>query len=198
MVGAAVLLGALPAQAGLTQWKDAEGDATGVYNAEVLPIPSEPALDITTVTMTSDGTRLTWSAGIKKLSTSPPQGATGYSFRFAFRHEEVPFYLTVAEDSIQGTSGTRFQQDPVAGDDLSCRSCVGKIDRKDNRVTITAPLASLSSGIREFDRSLPPVTPGTKVDGLEVLARRQYDFVAVLIFPTVDASRPAPGTLFTF
>lgn len=183
----ALVLGATPARSASTlTWEDPEGDAA----PGGLPVPplSEPSYDITTVTMASDGTTLTWTAAVPGLAAEPPPKATGMHFTFSFSYEGISYRWVVKEDRLAGPGTTFYKAGDAGSTAADCGKCIGKVDREAKTVTVTAPIAAMDRGVDgKFG-------PGSVMEVVTAASGRYYD-AGVRYFPTDEtAPAPDPGT----
>lgn len=212
VVAAALALGAQPAAAGLLEWKDPEGDAqlivtvgdSRVATQDVnVPIPSEPALDITSASIKTTGDKTVWTANIKKLSSAAPTGTTGQKYIFYFSYGEASYNLAVIDDAGYGKrtelrGGPTGQTNPTP-----CGQCIGVLDVKASRLVITTPTAALSRAFKAVDPTAKAIAPGAKLEKISVTSGRTHGAYASGVGGghfqhTADkAVAPAPGT-FTF
>lgn len=186
VVAVAVGVG-VPAHAAPLSWADAAGDA-GEPAAGVAP--SEPTLDITKVAMSFDGKDLKYVAAIKALGGDPTASIGSY-FRFYLSHEGTQFEYIVYEDKATGPGNVLNASDDATQKSLTCSGCKALVDRKSSSVIVTLPLKSLSQGMKQYQSDLKPLTPGTKLDGLEVTASRN-----LLLVSLVADYAPAPDNTF--
>lgn len=155
-------------------WTDPADDAT-----IQAPLPSEPSLDILRSDASSDGTKLTWTIGVKELADMPP-GSVGYSFRYHFTYAGVGYFFDVNENAVLG-NGTYFTLeagDPTAT--LGCAGCVGRIDRTKRTVMLTVPLTTLKAGVKVGSPSAKPLGPGSKLEDLVVDSWRDEVLIVLL------------------
>jgi hypothetical protein len=183
---AALLAGAMPAQAGSLSWTDPADDA--VVAAE----PSEGTLDIVKSSVSTDATKLRWSMTLKEGSDGNPSLSAGYFFVFEFSYAEVLYDLRVKEDP-KDKAITLRDGDATVPEDLPCKDCKYTFDRKTKTVSIEVPIASLAETIKGYSPDAPPFKKGVKVTGLLTEA---YRSLVAISLRADDA--PAPeGTEFT-
>lgn len=182
-----ILLGlilATPTQAGTAvAWTDPAGDATGLDPLPPpaagtvppsTPRPSDEAIDLVKLSAQSDGTNIVFSA----ITTAEgfPTAATGATVRFIFTYADVAYQLiaqrTSPDFSAAITSGLFFRSREPRSPELSCRECAVKYDPKALKVTVTAKIDSLASGIRAHAPGAPKLAAGTKFTDLTVLGQR--------------------------
>jgi hypothetical protein len=189
VAGALVTPGARAAGAPVV-YADPADDANGLFVTDTgLPLPSEPALDILKVTVSSDGTKLTYAATVKSLS-APPSASTGGYYRLSFGYADQIWRFEISTDTTGGGFYFTNAEDP-AGTLLSCNGCAVKFDMRSGGITVTAPLKALSSGMKQYDASVKPLAPGAQLDTFEVIAQRSV----VLVTPTADEARGGERTL---
>lgn len=192
-----------PANAGTFEWTDAKGDATQFYQpATEGKLPNEPALDITKVTMASDGKALVLTTHVAKASPNASLGS-GVFFRYAWSVNEATWNLRVGESHGQKLLQLRYTGDLV-GFDLPCKDCSFKLDEKASTIAVTLPIASLTDGMAAADSPtacpgcragedpLPKLARGAEFSALAVTAQRNY----VRFFPQADAAPAPEGSLF--
>lgn len=162
-----LLAGALPAQAATAGWADPAGDAT-MTGAEPAPSPfaSNPAFDITKVTISSDGGALAYRVLVPGLVKGDPHAAYGYFFRMYFTVEGKEFHFRVGESP----TGPVFSLRDPAGAATECKDCKGTIDRESKQVVVTAPLAAISAAFKKAE--LGDSAAGKTIDAAEVWAQR--------------------------
>lgn len=189
LAGAALVLAALPAQAGTFTWTDPAGDATEIGVAD--GVPNDAAFDVTEVKMDSSGGKLSWSAKVPDVASGQPTLSSGYYFRFWFTHDGKDFQFIVAEDV---TGAKTFSMSTVGTPSVTltdaCKNCKGEINREGKAVQIEAPLASLDAAMKLAEAG--PVA-GKDFTGLEVLAQRRM--VAATL--TADTAAAPEGATFT-
>lgn len=184
---------AMPARAATFSYADPEGDATGVYSVESTPMPSEPAYDITKVTMSFDGKELKYVAKIKGLPAGSPTLSTGYYFRLQYTHMETSYEFQVAESAGTGSYFALIATEDPTQDALTCSGCKGLIDRKSSSVIVTAPLKSLNLGMKQGNAAIKPAVPGTVFDSLYVAAQRDLGLLTL----TSDRAAAPENSTFT-
>jgi len=164
---AALVAGAIPAQAGSLSWADPKGDAVGLGVAD--GPQHDPNFDITAVSLESVGGKFTWTVKIPELAAGRPTLSTGYGFRFYFSHAAAPYYFQVGEDAT-GAQTFVLSTATTPAVSLVCKDCKGKIDRKDKTVVVEAPLASLD---KAFTDAKLPAASGAEFSALDVWAQRR-------------------------
>lgn len=173
---------ARPAHAGSTIFADAAGDATGLDPmpptapsvGESTPRTSEAELDLTRVSVTSDGTKLTFVATVGKSGI--PASAHGTTFRFWFTYDKLAYQLIAQRPNdtaaAVATSGVFFRARAVTSPELACRDCAVRYDVRANTVTVSASLVALSAGIRQSKPGTAPLGPGKSLSEFSVVAQR--------------------------
>ena len=193
-----------PANAGTLEWTDPADDAKDFGNAKNTPLPSDPSVDVTKVTMASDAKNLTWAIHINKLAEAPSI-APGYFFRFNFDYSGQGFAFRIAKDPQGEVVQFRSQTDLV-GFNLPCDKCEAKYDLAANKIVLTVPIASMAAGMAASDVTescpgcreippgdpLPPLKAGAEFSGLEVIAQYYY----VRTTQTADIATAPDGSLF--
>lgn len=146
---------------------DPEGDANGVLvTGHGLPLPSEPSLDILTVSLSSDGTALKYQATFKSLA-APPDLSTGTYYRFGFMYQDDIWRFEVSSDGVFD-----FNNAGDATNGVPCAGCTGKIDAKAGTVTVVAPIKAINAGLKQFRADIAPMGPGAELSELQVLGQR--------------------------
>ena len=183
--GLGLLLSVAPAQAAEYSFKDAAGDATG-FQAESTPRPSDPELDILSVTFSSDDKSLTAVVQLEALGT--PQGATGATRTAGFTYEGSEYWFRFQApqppaDNV-AASGFLFRK---GADTIPCGRCSGKLDPKTKTVRFNAEFKSMTAGMKTMDPDIAPIGPGSKITALTAETYRSI----VLLAPYVDGATPA-------
>lgn len=204
MALAALCAVAGPAQAGDLSWDDAADDATQFLQPQTEgAFANEPALDIRKVTMASDDKALTWTIEVAKASKTPSMNS-GYFFRYNFTYEGAGFAFRAGEFQGQKALQLRSTGDLI-GFDLPCKDCKFELNEKDNKATLTAPIASLIDGIAAADSPtacpgcrtgedpLAALKRGAEFTGLNINAQRYY----LRVTPNADNSVAPEGSVFT-
>lgn len=165
-----LLLGAAPAQATTLSWEDPAGDAT----PGGLPVPplSEPSFDVTKVTVSSDGTNLNWEAAVPGIAAEPPPKGTGMHFGFIFQLGEHEYSFRISEDRIAGSAQAFYWQSDLL-EPQDCGKCLLKIDREAKKITLKAPIASITRGVKTSGTGAT-FGAGTKMEALSVDAGPIY------------------------
>jgi len=187
----AVLLGAFPARAASYEFKDPEGDATGVGVADGVT-PSDDQFDLTKVALSTEKGTFVYAASVKKLAAGTPSNSTGYYFRLSFDYAGGQYWFIVAED-VTGAKSFSLSTRTTPTTTLTCKDCSGLIDRKAGKVVIKASIASLAAAMKQADATKNPLGPGAELTGFEVLAQRQ----AVRATLTSDTATAPAGVAFT-
>src|SRR5687767_9041400 len=122
---------AMPASAAGLQWLDPTADAQLLIDPSLpaVPVPNEPAPDITKVTIERKGDNIVWTANIDKIGEANPNGSTGVSYEFSFVYGAGEYRLIVLDDlfwkkSSEFRGGTLGATNPTP-----CGKCIGMIDR---------------------------------------------------------------------
>lgn len=152
---------------------DAAGDATGFLVASATPLPSDPNLDVLSADVASDAKKLTAVIRVAALgadTTSP----TGDIYYQNFSVDGTKYFL---EATVNGTTATYSYGNftGTGGTRKNLGEADGKLDAAGKAVHITVPASTVG------------ITNGKSViDGLDTLAQRYIDLVAVGITPTAD------------
>ncbi|HVE63745.1 MAG TPA: hypothetical protein VNB94_08100 [Mycobacteriales bacterium] len=145
--------------------QDAKGDATQLYVLGEGSVPNEPALDIVTADVASNGKQMTTVLRVDKLarnSSGSPYGNIWYAY---FNVGGIDFY-TQAQSPLTGDVFTVGYVAPDTGlrTALPDNAATGVLDMDKNEVRVTFNLAQLT----------PQATakPGSKITGLRGLSNR--------------------------
>lgn len=185
LAGLSLLLAGTPAQAAEFSFPDPAGDATGLQ-VESTPRPSDPELDILSVSFSSDDKSLTAVIHLEALGT--PQGATGATRTAGFTYEGNEYWFRFQApqppaDNV-AASGFLFRK---GGDTIPCGRCSGKLDPKTKTVRFNAEFKSMTAGMKSMDPDITPIGPGSKITALTAETYRSI----VLLAPYADGATPA-------
>ena len=195
LLGSAVgglMLGSLPAQAASASWEDPAGDAKQ-SGAEPLGAPevlsSNPVMDITKVTISSDGAALGYEVAVPEMAEGNPHATYTYLFRLYFTVGESEFHFRVGESPLGEPVFTFRDPDGAVTD---CKDCTGTIDREAKRVVVKAPLAAISAAFKAAE--VADSAAGQSITAGEVLAQRD---MAGQITLTADTATAPEGFSLT-
>lgn len=168
LVATAGLAGAAPAAKPVCNLiKDDKGDGTAFLIGS--GTPSDPAWDIVSADIASDGSKLTTVIRVDQLAESAPTSPGGVQWRFNFTVGDAALYTSVRADTLLGVTGSYGYVDTISE---TLGSATPILDTKKNEVRLTVPLG----GFREV-ASIKKT--GTSLGGLEATAGRFYNLGAV-------------------
>lgn len=148
--------------------QDVKGDGT----ANILldeGTPNDPAWDIISADIASDGSKLTTVVRVDKLAKSASSSPTGIQWRFNFTVGEESLYTSVRSDTVFGVSGSYGYVDGIS---RTIAKVDPVLDMDKNEVRITVPLSGFAERVK-INKT------GTKLTGLSASAGRFYNFGAV-------------------
>lgn len=169
VLGTAGLAAAAPAPKPVCNiLKDGKGDGTAniVLNDGT---PSDPAWDIVSADIASDGSKLTTVVRVDKLAESAATSPGGVQWRFNFEVGGAQLYTQVVADTIEGVTGSYGYVENIS---MTLGNAAPVLDTKKNEVRLTVPLSGFSAQA-SIKRT------GTSLTGLNATAGRFYNLGAV-------------------
>lgn len=156
--------------------KDDKGDGTANIVAD--GTPSDPAWDILSADIATDGSKLTTVIRVDRLATSAPTSPGGVQWRFNFTVGDASLYTSVRADTLLGVTGSYGYVDTISE---TLGEATPVLDTKKNEVRITVPLGGFSQ-VASIKRA------GTSLGGLEATAGRFYNLGAVTASEPSDSA----------
>ena len=145
--------------------EDAKGDATQFYIAPEGTAPNEPALDIVSADIASNGKQMTTVLRVDKLAKSAALSPYGFTWYTYFNLEGVDFYT----QSTSAPTGDTFLVGYVNPDTglrtaLTDGTATGVLDMDKSEIRATFNLSQLAEKA--------PAKPGAKFTGIRGLTNR--------------------------
>lgn len=159
---------AVPPKPACNLVQDAKGDGT----ANILldeGTPNDPAWDILSADIASDGSKLTTVVRVDKLAKSASSSPMGIQWRFNFTVGDQALYTSVRSDTLFGVSGSYGYVDGIS---RTIAKVDPVLDMDKNEVRITVPLSGFAERVK-IEKT------GTKLMGLSASAGRFYNLGAV-------------------
>lgn len=153
------------------EWKDAQGDATGIPMVESTPRPSDPELDVVSSSFAVAGDSIVATTRVLKLGV--PAASGGSVFHFRFKHKDDVYYFQGLTGSAEYQqlflNNPRFYREgkgPTGErEELKC-DCKFSTDPKTNTAIFSIKTASVAKPLK--------ATPGSiEVGTLEVQTFRR-------------------------
>jgi len=144
--------------------EDAKGDATQLYILGEGSVPNEPALDIVSADVASNGKQMTTAIRVDKLARNSSGSPYGNIWYVYFSVGGIEFY-TQAQSPLTGDVFTvGYIADTGLRTALPDNTATGVVDLEKNEVRVTFNLAQLATQA--------PAKPGSKITGLRGLTNR--------------------------
>lgn len=159
--------------------KDDKGDGTAFLVGS--GTPSDPAWDIVSADIASDGSKLTTVVRVDKLATSAPTSPGGVQWRFNFTVGDATLYTSVRADTALGVTGSYGYVENIS---MTLGTATPVLDTAKNEVRITVPLSGFS------EQAVIKKT-GTTLGGLSASAGRFYNLGAVTASEPSDTATGA-------
>jgi parallel beta-helix repeat protein len=158
---------------------DRQGDASG-YIIEGSPyLPSEPNLDVTTISLTWDGAEeaVTFHVGFDDLTDLPPAGATGKNIRFDFYYEGRKFEIGAYSDDVLGARSydvSYFSSDPteIFPVSLEIEGVTGEFDAEADELRVTVPVDGFSEAAAAIFPGLAPLEEESLLEAFSITSQR--------------------------
>lgn len=167
--------------------EDPKGDATQFYVLPEGAAPNEPAADIVSADVASNGKQMTTVLRVDKLSKSAPTSPFGFVWYTYFDVEGVTFYTQTKADPTGDTFSVGYlATDTGLRTSLPDSSATGVIDTDKSEIRVTFNLSQLDPQAK--------LKPGGKVTGLRGLTNRSAVRVVLQSDEAIGSKSYVDGT----
>ncbi len=156
----------------LPQVIDPAGDATGFVVVAATPLPSEPALDVTSGFLTWDASTeaVTFHIKVSDLTNTPPAGSVGEFFRFYFTWAGAGYQVTALRDPLGQARDLRLADNTGIAEGLA-----GGFDPAADEITIVLTADQMAAAVP----GSPRFTEAALMEGFEILGQRSAEAVVL-------------------